>query len=78
MTAINITAYTEDDTKIEAFKAFLKALKIKHSISKQQVEESPYNPAFVAKVKKSAQQYKDGKFTRVEKKDIKKFVGFTT
>jgi DNA-binding protein H-NS len=33
MTAINITAYTEDASQIEAIKAVIKAFKIKYSIS---------------------------------------------
>ncbi|KFF03346.1 DUF2683 family protein [Flavobacterium reichenbachii] len=33
MQAINITAYTEDASQIEAVKAFMKALKIKFEIS---------------------------------------------
>ncbi|WP_269235399.1 DUF2683 family protein [Flavobacterium flavigenum] len=33
MQAINITAYTEDDSQIEAVKAFMKALKIKFEIA---------------------------------------------
>ena len=33
MQAINITAYTEDASKIEAVKAFMKALKIKFEIA---------------------------------------------
>lgn len=34
MQPINITAYTEDASQIEAVKAFMKALKIKFEISK--------------------------------------------
>lgn len=33
MQAINITAYTEDPSQIEAVKAFMKALKIKFEIA---------------------------------------------
>ncbi|MDD5150895.1 MAG: hypothetical protein PHC28_10540 [Flavobacterium sp.] len=71
MQPINITAYPEDASQIEAVKAFMKALKIKFEISK----EKPYNPEFVAKIKKSEQEFKDGKFTRVKKEDLQSFLG---
>ncbi len=54
-----------------ALKAFIKALKIKFEVSK----EKPYNPDFVAKIKESSKQAKDGKTTRVEKEDMKEFLG---
>lgn len=54
-----------------ALKAFIKALKIKFEVSK----EKPYDPDFVAKIKESRQQVKEGKTTRVEKEDIKEFLG---
>jgi hypothetical protein len=71
MQTINITAHPQDDSQVEAVKAFMKALKIKFEISK----EKPYNPEFVAKVKKSEQEFKDGKFTRVKKDDLQSFLG---
>lgn len=71
MQTINITAHPQDDSQIEAVKAFMKALKIKFEISK----EKPYNPEFVAKIKKSEQEFKDGKFTRVKKEDLQSFLG---
>jgi hypothetical protein len=71
MQTINITAHPQDDSQVEAVKAFMKALKIKFEISK----EKPYNPEFVAKIKKSEQEFKDGKFTRVKKEDLQSFLG---
>lgn len=71
MQAITIKAYTEDDSQIEAVKAVMKALKIKFEIS----AEKPYNPEFVAKIEKSKQEFKDGKFTRVKKEDLQSFLG---
>jgi hypothetical protein len=61
MKAINITAYTEDASQIEAIKAVIKAFKIKYKISKFQESESPYNPEFVAKIKKADKEFADGK-----------------
>ena len=40
MEAINIKAFTEDSSQIEALKAFMKALKIKFEVSK----DVAYNP----------------------------------
>jgi hypothetical protein len=57
MEAINITAYTSDTAQIEAVKAVLKAFKIQFEVTKAK----PYNPEFVAKIKKSQQDYKEGK-----------------
>jgi len=62
MKAINITAYTEDASQIEAIKAMIKAFKIKYTISKvNDNSESPYDPEFVAMIKQGEQDLKDGK-----------------
>lgn len=62
MEAINITAYTSDVSQIEAVKAVLKALKIQFEVTKASgMPPKPYNPEFVAKIKKSQQDYKEGK-----------------
>ncbi len=61
MKAINITAYTEDASQIEAIKAVIEAFKIKYSISQVQEAESPYDPAFVAMIKQGEIDLKNGK-----------------
>lgn len=58
MKSINITAYTEDASQIEAIKAFMKALKIKFELSG---EKSPYNSEFVEKIKQGDEDLKSGK-----------------
>jgi len=68
MKSINITAYTDDSTQIEALKAVMKALKIKFEVTK---ESNPYNPEFVEKINESRQQVKEGKVTRIEKENLK-------
>lgn len=52
-------------------------MQLVRSLNFVQVAESSseYNPEFVAKVKKSWQQYKEGDFTTVEKEDFKTFLG---
>ncbi len=71
MKSINIKAYTDDTSQIEAIKAFMKALKIKFELSKK---NSPYNPEFVEKVLESRQQAKEGKITRIKKENLKEFL----
>jgi hypothetical protein len=67
--AISITAFTKDASQIDALKAFMKALKIKFEIA-----EKPYNPEFVAKIKRSEEQHKKGQFTSVKAEDLKQFI----
>lgn len=71
MKSINITAYTDDASQIEALKAFMKALKIKFELTK---DKSPYNEEFVKKALESRQQAKDGNTTRVKKEELKAFL----
>jgi hypothetical protein len=67
-----IIAHPSSDDKFEALKAFMKALKIKFEVTNS---EKPYNPEFVAKIKKSKQEIEGGKFTRVKKDDLQNFLG---
>lgn len=71
MKAINITAYTEDASQIEAIKAVFKAFKIKYSISKVNESETPYNPEFVAMIKKGEKQIAEGKGIKMSVADFK-------
>ena len=66
MEAINITAYTNDTTQIDAIKAFLKALKIKFEVA----EEKPYDPEFVSKIEESRAQYKKGNYAFVKTEEL--------
>ena len=59
MEAINIKAYTANNSQIDAIKAFMKALKIKFEISKE--TESPYNAEFVDKIKDGDEDLKNSK-----------------
>lgn len=64
-------AHPETSEQLDALKAFVKALKIKFEIS----NEKTFSPEFVAKIKKSKQQFKKGEFTRIEKKDLQQYIG---
>ncbi|MGE5429238.1 MAG: DUF2683 family protein [Methylococcaceae bacterium] len=61
------TLIVQPDTKekLNALKAFLKALKISFEESK-----SPYNPEFVAKIKRGEKDIKTGKTKSISLDDI--------
>ncbi len=58
METINITIHTNNDSHIEAIKAFMEALKIKFEFSRN---KSPYNPEFVKKIKQGDEDLQNGK-----------------
>jgi len=66
-----IIVHPQTDDQVNIIKAFMKALKIKFEISK----ESAYNADFVDKIEKSKKEFEKGDFTRVEKNDLKNFLG---
>lgn len=65
-----ITVHPEDASQIQAVKTIMKALKIKFEISK----EKPYEPDFVEKIKRSEEDFKNGKFTSVKVEDLTKYI----
>jgi hypothetical protein len=71
MEAINITAYTEDASQIEAIKAVIKAFKIKYNISKLKKPETPYNPEFVVMIEKGKKQIAEGKGIKMSVAEFK-------
>jgi len=58
MVTINVKAYAEDQSKIDALVAFMTALSIKFELTDK--DEKPYDMAFVAKIEKSRDDYKKG------------------
>lgn len=58
-----LLVYPESEEKTQALKAFLKALKI-------DFEKSPYNPDFVAKVKRGDEDIKAGRTATISPDDI--------
>ena len=67
-----LTLHPDNEEQMNIFKALAKALKVKFETS---VEEKPYNPEFVEMILQGEKDYAEGKFTRVEHKDLKKFLG---
>ena len=70
METVHIKAHTMDASQIEAIKAFMKALKIKFELSK---EQSPYNPEFVKKIQQGDDDKKKGKGRKKTPWNIIKF-----
>jgi 3-dehydroquinate dehydratase len=61
MTAINITAYTENSEQIEAVKAVIKAFKIDYKITNVEERESIYKPEFIEMIKQGEKDLAEGK-----------------
>jgi len=61
-----LIAHPSNANELGVIKAFFEALKIKFEVAK----ESPYNPAFVAKIEKSRKQAKEGKTVKIDLDDI--------
>ena len=60
-----LIVHPENKAQLNAVKQVLKAMKI--SFEK---EDKPYNPEFIAKIKKSEQNFKEGKFTKIAIEDL--------
>ena len=56
-----IIVYPKNKEQVAAFKAFAKALQIDFKVKK-----SPYDPEFVAKIKRGEKAAKEGKGVRVD------------
>jgi len=60
-----LIVHPESKEKLDALKAFMKALKIRF-----EEEKSPYNPQFVEKINRSEQDFKAGKFKAIKTDDL--------
>ena len=56
-----VIMHPKNKEQLAALKAFAKALKVDFEI-----EKSPYNPAFVAKIKESMKQVKEGNYITLD------------
>jgi hypothetical protein len=68
METINIKAYTTDTSQVDAIKAFMKTLKIKYEVLK----EEPYDQEFVDKILQGDKDYEAGKGKKVILDDLNK------
>ncbi len=57
--------HPKNKEQLSALKAFVKALKIEFT-----TEKSPYKPDFVAKIKRSQEQMKEGKGVKIAVEDL--------
>ena len=62
-----ITIHPKDKEQLNIVEAFLKALKVPF---KKVKEESPYNPEFIAKIKRSEKAVKEGKTYKIPLNEI--------
>lgn len=62
-------AHPQTEEQVNALKAFMKALNIDFTISKDM-----YNPEFVEKILESREQAKNGDVTRVKKENLNEFL----
>ncbi|MCB9034281.1 MAG: hypothetical protein H6553_10620 [Chitinophagales bacterium] len=69
METVNIKAHTIDASQVEAIKAFMKALKIKFELTK---EQSPYNTDFVKKIEQGDEDLKKGKGRKTTVQELDK------
>jgi hypothetical protein len=60
-----LIVHPKNKEQLSALKAFVKALKIEFT-----TEKSPYNPEFVAKIKRSQEQMKEGKGVEIAVEDL--------
>ena len=66
-----IEVHPESKEQEKELKSYLKKSKMKFTLKKG----SPYDPEFVAKIKRSEEDYKNGRFVTVKSEDLSKFLG---
>jgi inosine/xanthosine triphosphate pyrophosphatase family protein len=59
------TIHSENKEQVNAIKAFMKALKIKFDVA-----NNSYDEVFVDKIKESEKQFNEGRFKKIETKDL--------
>ena len=70
MSMETLIVHPKNKQQLTALKAFVKAMKIDF-----ETEKSPYNPEFVAKIKRSEAQMKAGKGVKIAVEDLwKQFI----
>jgi hypothetical protein len=62
-----IIIHPENKDQLNAVEAILKVLKVPFNKTK---EKSPYNPEFVAKIKRSEKNFSEGKYTTIKIEDL--------
>ncbi len=65
-----LTIQPKNKAETAMLKSILKALKVSYKIDGAPTADKPYDPAFVEKIKRSSQQAKEGKVTRIAIEDL--------
>ena len=63
-----ITIQPKNKEQLNALEIILKAMNIPFKKSKER--KSPYNPEFVAKIKRSEKNFSEGKYTTIKVEDL--------
>lgn len=63
-----ITIHPENKEQVDALEIILKAMNIPFKKSKK--KKSPYNSEFVAKIKRSEKNFREGKYTTIKVEDL--------
>jgi hypothetical protein len=66
-----VIVHPDNDEQLAALKEFMTELQIRFEVAQEQV----YDRDFVQKIEKSKSEAKEGKLTRVEKQELKAFLG---
>ncbi len=66
-----LIVHPKSSAEIKALKDYMEALNVKFEV----FDINPYNSQFVSKILKSKQEFKEGDFVGVKKKDLKKYLG---
>lgn len=66
-----VTIHPKDQKQWSALKIIFEAMNVPF----ENEEASPYNPEFVAKIKRSEEQVQKGKITRIQKENLEDFLG---
>lgn len=64
-----ITIHPKSEEQADLFEQLAKVLKV--TFEKDSASESPYNPEFIAKIKRGEKAAKEGKGTVITHKDLK-------
>lgn len=63
-----ITIHPENEEQLNALEIILKAMKV--PFEKVKTDKHPYDPEFVAKIKRSEKNFEEGKYTSIKIEDL--------
>ncbi|MGN6530456.1 MAG: DUF2683 family protein [Ginsengibacter sp.] len=63
-----ITIHPKNEEQLNALEIILKAMKV--PFEKSKTDKNPYDPEFVAKIKRSEKNFEEGKYTAIKIEDL--------